>query len=160
VALRIIRSGRVAPPAAGLAAFTPEGERSWVGAAWDPVYPSGENTLAPGLVFLAAGATWVVTDVDPDRVRYVRVTPGRRAGIVEVRQRDERSVEVTYDLTALDADAETELQAFADAFETMLAQWSARWRRQTEQRDRRWQVGPAAPSSSGTWRTTPSGSPR
>ena len=121
--LRVIRSGRVSAPSAGLAAFTPEGERSWLGAAWDPIYPSAEKTLEPGLVFLAAGATWVVADVDDDRVRYVRVTPGQRAGLVEVRRRDARSVEVTYDLTALRAEAEAELQGFADGFESMLSEW-------------------------------------
>ena len=122
--LRVIRSGRVSAPAAGMAAFTPEGERSWVGAGWDPVYPSEQETLEPGLVFVAAGATWVVTDVEHDRVRYVRVTPGERAGTVEVRRRGARSVEVIYDLTALNADAEADLQAFADGFEAMLSEWN------------------------------------
>ena len=120
---RMIRSGQVSAPATGLAPFTPEGERSWLGAKWEPVYPSGRRTLEPGLVFLAAGATWVVTDVERDRVRYVRVTPGERAGMVEVRRRDARSVIVTYDLTALSPDAEAELQTFADEFETMLSEW-------------------------------------
>ena len=122
--LRISRSGRVPAPANGLAAFTPEGERAWVGAQWDPRYPAADPTLEPGLVFLAAGATWVVTDVEDDRVRYARVTPGSRAGTVEVRRAGDDAFEVTYDLTALEPAAEGELQAFAEGFDEMLEEWA------------------------------------
>jgi hypothetical protein len=116
--------GRVSAPGHDLRDFTPEGERAWAGAGWDPVYPAGDGTLEPGAVFLAAGAVWVVADVAPDRVRYVRVTPGERAGTVEVVRRDERTVEVTYDLTALDPGAARALQAFAEGYPAMLEGWT------------------------------------
>ena len=111
-------------PADGLSAFTPEGERAWVGPTWNPRYPAADPTFAVGLVFLAAGAIWVVTDVEVDRVRYARVTPQEKAGTVEVRRLSEGVVEVTYDLTALRADAEGELADFAHRFDAMLAEWA------------------------------------
>ena len=68
--------------------FTPVGERAWA-PGWDPVFPAGESGdgAAPGTVFLTGASTWVVVDRAPDRVRYARVTPGVRAGTVEVRLR-------------------------------------------------------------------------
>jgi hypothetical protein len=122
--MRKTLSGTVAAAGPGLGAFSPEGERSWVGPAWDPTYPSGDSRLAPGLVFEAAGATWVVVDVERDRVRYARVTPGRRAGTVEVRRLDASTVRVIYDLTALSPDEAAGLEAFADDFDAMLAGWT------------------------------------
>jgi len=122
--MRLTLSGTVAATGPGLDDFTPEGERRWVGGEWDPSYPAGDVRLAPGLVFEAVGATWVVVDADPERVRYVRVTPGRRAGIVEVQRLDDTTVRVTYDLTALTPSEAGELEAFAGDYETMLAGWS------------------------------------
>jgi hypothetical protein len=82
------------------------GERAWA-PGWDPVFPAGEagDGAAPGTVFLTGASTWVVVDRTADRVRYARVTPGVRAGTVEVRLRpdgDETLADVTYVTTALD----------------------------------------------------------
>ena len=90
------------PPDRALELFTPEGEREWV-PGWDPHHHSptvfatdhgGSDTL------------WVITDQEPRRMRYARVTPGVHAGTVEVRCRPEADdsrtrADVTYDLTEL-----------------------------------------------------------
>jgi hypothetical protein len=102
------------PPAAALHLFTPVGERAWA-LHWDPHFPAGEHGdgAAPGTVFLTGDTCWVVTDRRDDGVRYARVTPGVRAGTVEVRltpaRQDARGegrtrVDVRYDITALVAD--------------------------------------------------------
>jgi hypothetical protein len=93
------------PVADALRLFTPVGERAWA-PGWDPVFPAGEqgDGAAPGTVFLTGPSTWVVVDREPDRVRYARVTPGVRAGTVEVRLRadgDATLADVTYVTTAL-----------------------------------------------------------
>jgi hypothetical protein len=85
--------------------FTPVGERLWV-PHWDPRFPAGESGdgSAPGTVFLTGDTHWVVVDRAPDRVRYARVTPGVRAGTVEVVVRpdgDAAIADVTYELTPL-----------------------------------------------------------
>jgi hypothetical protein len=77
-----------------------------VGARVGAALPGGEtgDGSAPGTVFLTGDTHWVVIDRAPDRVRYARVTPGVRAGTVEVRLSPEgegTSVEVTYDITSL-----------------------------------------------------------
>ena len=74
------------PPERALHLFTPVGERAWAGH-WDPHFPAGEHGdgAAPGTVFLTGDTHWVVTDRREDGVRYARVTPGVRAGTVEVR---------------------------------------------------------------------------
>jgi hypothetical protein len=93
------------PAAEALHLFTPVGERAWA-PGWDPVFPDGErgDGAAPGTVFLTGASTWVVVDREPDRVRYTRVTPGVRAGTVEVRLRPDGAdtlADVTYVTTAL-----------------------------------------------------------
>ncbi len=85
--------------------FTPVGERAWA-PGWDPVFPAGEagDGAAPGTVFLTGASTWIVIDREARRVRYARVTPGVRAGTVEVRLRPdgaETLADVTYVTTAL-----------------------------------------------------------
>src|SRR3954447_17994802 len=93
-------------PERALHLFTPAGERAGA-PGWDPVSPAGEDGDggAPGTVFLTGASTWVVVDREPDRVRYARVTPGVRAGTIEVRLRadgDETLPDVTYVTAALD----------------------------------------------------------
>jgi hypothetical protein len=58
------------------ALFTPEGERSWAGASWDPVYAIPDavrDDFAPGTVFTteSAGgrATWIVLERSDDGLR-------------------------------------------------------------------------------------------
>ena len=85
--------------------FTPVGERAWA-PGWDPVFPAGEtgDGAAPGIVFLTGESVWIVVDREPRRLRYVRVTPGVRAGTVEVRLRADGPhtlADVTYETTAL-----------------------------------------------------------
>src|SRR5690348_5713399 len=90
------------PPERALRLFTPVGERAWV-SHWDPRFPAGESGdgSAPGTVFLTGDTHWVVIDRDEDRVRYARVTPGVRAGTVEVRiaaDGEGSRADVTYDM--------------------------------------------------------------
>jgi hypothetical protein len=107
-------------PDAALPLFTPVGERVWV-SHWDPRFPAGESGdgSAPGTVFLTGDTHWVVVDREADRVRYARVTPGVRAGPVEVRvaaDGDGTRVDVTYDITALGPD---------DDFDPAIHEWEA-----------------------------------
>jgi Polyketide cyclase / dehydrase and lipid transport len=93
------------PPERAMHLFTPVGERLWA-PHWDPRFPAGErgDGSAPGTVFLTGDTHWVVADRTPDRVRYARVTPGVRAGTVEVVVRADGEgtiADVTYDITAL-----------------------------------------------------------
>jgi hypothetical protein len=90
--------------------FTPVGERLWA-SHWDPRFPAGEDGdgSAPGTVFLTGDTHWLVDDRTPDRVRYARVTPGVRAGTVEVvvRPDGERAIaDVTYAMTSFAGDDE------------------------------------------------------
>ena len=111
--------------------FTADGERLWV-PGWTPAI-LGPLPQAPGLVFLtgegAERTIWTVLESDPvdGLVRYSRVTPGSRAGLVEVRvsgEGDRTRVDVTYDLTALSPEGEEALEAYsAPRFAEMLANW-------------------------------------
>ena len=105
------------PPARAAELFTPEGERRWGGAEWDPEYPGGH-----GGVFVTHGGATVWLDLGG--LRYARVTPGVQAGTVEVRcepDGDGSRVHVRYDLTALSPHAE--LERFAAEYDAMLAEW-------------------------------------
>jgi hypothetical protein len=92
-------------PERALHYFTPAGERAWA-PGWDPHFPAGErgDGAQPGTVFLTGASCWIVVDREADRVRYARVTPGVRAGTIEVRVRpdgDGSLADVVYDTTAL-----------------------------------------------------------
>jgi hypothetical protein len=105
-------------PEQALQLFTPVGEREWA-PHWAPVFPAGEHGdgAAPGTVFLTGGTHWVVVDRAADRIRYARVTPGVRAGTVEVRLAPHQGgaiAEVTYEMTAI---------ALDDEFEPALHDW-------------------------------------
>jgi hypothetical protein len=96
------------PAERALHLFTPVGERAWA-PGWDPRFPAGEqgDGGAPGTVFVTGESTWIVVDREPRRVRYARVTPGVRAGTVEVRIRPDGAhalADVTYETTALGDD--------------------------------------------------------
>jgi hypothetical protein len=100
--------------------FTPVGERAWV-PHWAPAFPAGEHGdgSAIGTVFLTGETHWVVTHRTPDHVRYARVTPGVRAGTVDVRVRpdgDASTAEVTYEMTPLVDD---------DDFDPAIHEWEA-----------------------------------
>jgi hypothetical protein len=80
-----------------------ECESAWA-PGWDPVYPSGRPSTAPGTVFV----------------------PDVQAGTISVRCRPDGNgtvARVVYRLTALDPAAEPELRAFADGFDDMMAAW-------------------------------------
>jgi hypothetical protein len=75
---------------------------------------------------------WLLADFDraAHRSRYVRVTPGSRAGFVEVQCRaiGEQRTEVTvsYTLTALDEQGAASLRAYEGAaFVAMIDEWAA-----------------------------------
>ena len=100
--------------------FTPVGERLWA-SHWEPRFPAGEDGdgSAPGTVFLTGDTHWVVVDRTSDRVRYARVTPGVRAGIVEVVLRPDGEgaiADVTYDMTPVADD---------DAYDPAIPEWEA-----------------------------------
>jgi len=134
------RSGslRVAAPVErAFELFTPLGERRWV-AGWAPElhHPPGGEPVAGG-VFTTSGEDgsqthWVLVDWEPERhrVRYARITPGRRAGTVEVRcaaaGAASTDVQVTYELTALTDAGDAELAAWSEAW---YAEYLAGWER-------------------------------
>jgi hypothetical protein len=106
------------PPERAMHLFTPVGERLWA-SHWDPRFPAGErgDGSAPGTVFLTGDTHWVVVDRAPGRVRYARVTPGVRAGTVEVALRADGEAtiaDVTYDITPL---------AGADDYDPAIHEW-------------------------------------
>jgi hypothetical protein len=115
--------------------FTPEGERLWA-AGWNPLHQfPADGTAVAGAVFSTVdgeGRTtlWLIVDWQPERhhVRYARITPGHRAGTVEVdcRARDERSttVRVTYELTSLSRQGDEELATWTESwYRGFLADW-------------------------------------
>jgi hypothetical protein len=119
-------------PEQALHLFTAPGETLWV-PGWDPTILSGDGTAA-GTVFVTTHGhettIWVVVDFDSNRhrARYARVTPGSRAGTVEVRlQENDRggsTVTVRYELTALSESGKESLDSFdAGAYSEMLKAW-------------------------------------
>jgi hypothetical protein len=113
--------------------FTPRGEQEWVDD-WRPRFPADPvDDTAPGTVFETDAhgerTVWVVVDREPGRrMSYVRVTPTLRAGTVSVElEPTERGslVTVTYDLTALDDQARSELARFARGYPEFLQSWQA-----------------------------------
>jgi hypothetical protein len=114
--------------------FTPRGEKLWADG-WDPVFPApADDDTEPGTVFETAHGpqrtTWVVCAREPGQsVRYARLAHGRDAGTVTVTLDDEtgpgesRVATVEYDLTALSAEAATELARFAAGYPQFLRHW-------------------------------------
>jgi hypothetical protein len=119
------------PLAEAVPLFTPEGERRWAGASWDPVYAIPDavrDDSAPGTVFTteSAGdsATWIVLERSGDGLSYARIASDRIAGTISVAcskgaSPDETRVRVRYDVTSLGPDGVRfvkELEATYDAF--------------------------------------------
>ncbi|MFF5213445.1 SRPBCC family protein [Streptosporangium sp. NPDC000396] len=119
------------PPREAFRLFTARGEQDWV-AGWKPRFPvpTGDDTV-PGTVFETDAdgrtTTWIVTGRDEGAsISYARVTPGHRAGTVEVTLKDaggRSEVTVAYDLTPLTDDAARELAEFADGYPAFLRSW-------------------------------------
>jgi hypothetical protein len=130
---RVRRSGGFSlplPPRQAFELFTAEGEKLWV-PGWSPEI-LGSTPQETGLVFLTGrereSTIWTVLESDPrsGRVLYSRVTPGLRAGTVEVVLAPEiggSRIKVTYDLTAL-SDSDAALAGYSEVkFTEMLDQW-------------------------------------
>ena len=122
------------PQSAAIAMFTAEGERTWAGGhGWDPRYPEPSRASGVGAVFLTAHGgretVWVIVAEATDRMSYVRVTPGGLAGTVEVAAVAATEAttlrDVTYDMTALRAEAVAELEAFEAGYDDEIASWEA-----------------------------------
>ena len=105
---------------------------------WRPndLHPEGGRTEARMVFTTGSGAEftiWSLVDFDTRQhhTRYSRVTPASRCGFVEVRcaaiDATSTRVEVTYTLTALNADGERALAAFGGgAFVAMIEDWQRR----------------------------------
>jgi len=112
--------------------FTAEGERRWV-AGWEPSILSTCGAQEPGAVFLTdhngESTIWTVIAADrtAGRLLYSRVSPGRRAGTVEVQIKacgDGSTITVSYDQTALGPDGEAIVAGMDEpAFAAMLGEW-------------------------------------
>lgn len=120
------------PPGEAFVLFTPRGEERWA-EGWRPAFPApADDDTAPGTVFETSvdgeTTTWVVVERDQGRrISYARLTPGSRAGTVTVtlegRPGGDSAVRVTYELTALSAAAEHELDEFAAGYDDYLRSW-------------------------------------
>lgn len=120
------------PPDQTFDLFTAEGERRWV-AGWDPVFLSDCGATEPGAVFLTdhcgEQTIWTVLEADRSagRLAYSRVSPGHRAGRVEVDLTADGAgtrVKVAYDLTSLGADGDEAVRSMdRDGFNRMLGEW-------------------------------------
>ena len=131
----VAHTGRLhvdAAPKHAFQLFTAPGEKLWV-EGWDPEILSGGDGRSRGAVFVTRvggdPTYWVVVDYDPEALhaRYARIAPGTRAGTVEVTVRADGAggseVEVVYELTALTAEGDKELEVFdARAYAGMLAE--------------------------------------
>jgi hypothetical protein len=121
------------PLAEARSLFTPEGERRWV-SEWAPEYPDPERKEGVGATFLTshgdAQTVWVMTDAEPDRVRYARITGGVDAGLVDVHCRETEpgstTVTVSYQLTALTDEGQVHLDDFAAHYDEFIASWQRR----------------------------------
>ncbi len=116
--------------------FTPEGERLWI-AEWNPhyFYPANGETIA-GMVFTTGEGDettyWTLTDFDNQAhfARYIRVTPGLRSVVVEVRcdsvSDAECRVTVGYALTGLSEPGNAAIAGFIDGYAAMIEDWRAK----------------------------------
>jgi hypothetical protein len=102
--------------------FGPEGERCWAGPHWDPqfLYPQPAKDVQGAVFTVPHGphnSVWVNTLFDPEggRMQYVSFIPGILVSIVDVRlsalDASSTSVAVTYARTALNAEANDDVQA-------------------------------------------------
>jgi len=139
--VHVVRTGRVAvalTPTAAFGLFTPLGERRWA-PGWEPrFHHPADGRPEAGTTFTTRGedgreTIWRILDWDPagHRVRYSRVTPGLKAGTVEVALApapgDATVATVTYDLVALSPEGEADLATWT---EDWYAGFVAEWERQ------------------------------
>jgi hypothetical protein len=134
--VRAICSGGFTLPmtvAEALPLFTPEGERSWAGADWVPVYAlpeSAQDDSAPGTVFSTmshgGAAIWVVVERRPDGMRYARVAPGHIAGTIDVTCTpldDGTDVRVVYDVTSLGPEGIDFVRELESGYDAFMSSW-------------------------------------
>jgi len=136
--VRTISTGRFTlplPVEEAVPLFTPEGERPWAGADWDPVYAvpeAAEDDSAPGTVFTTdstgGAATWIVLDRRADAMSYARVVPGSIAGTIAVTCRaaesaEETEITVTYDTTSLSAEGAAFVEELNRGYDAFLESW-------------------------------------
>lgn len=135
-ALTIRRSGFFEldiDPDEALPLFTARGEELWV-PGWTPFILSGDG-CEEGTVWVTSGngqtAYWYVAvyDTAGRQAQYVRVTPGKNAGTVDVRVAPNESggsrVSVTYQLTGLSPAGNADLEtSFSEtAYSEMMKDW-------------------------------------
>lgn len=124
-----------AAPGAIAPLLTPEGERLWV-PGWDPepVTPAARVPAVGGVFVTGSGAErtfWTVVGVTDRELRYARVTPGSRVGVVDVALTPEggdpevTSVRVRYSYVALGPQGE---RALAELSEERFAAAIEGWR--------------------------------
>ena len=122
------------PAAEAIGFFTPEGERRWA-PGWDPTYPAGEVSEAPGTVFITSHGDqhtiWTIHRIDRDGFSavYTRHSVGKWAGTVSVRCEDtgpaECTVTVEYDTTVLPGGDSSILHRYDDeSYKAMMEHWS------------------------------------
>lgn len=136
--VHVVRTGRLpvsAPPAQAFDLFTPLGEKRWA-PGWEPrFHHPADGSAQDGTTFTTRDETgretiWRILDWDPDghRVRYSRVTPGLKAGTVEVALApapgDATLATVTYDLVALSPEGAADLATWTESwYAGFLAEW-------------------------------------
>jgi hypothetical protein len=114
--------------------FTPEGERRWAGASWDPIYAipeAAEDDSAPGTVFTTEAdggrAVWIVLERRADGMRYARVSPDRIAGTIDVTctasGEDDTEVTVVYDVTSLGPEGSAFVEELSAGYQAFLQSW-------------------------------------
>ncbi len=115
---------------------TPEGERGWA-PGWDPTYPEGSPSEAPGTVFITShgdhDTIWTIHDIDREGCTsaYSRHNIGNWAGTVRVRCDDDGPhgciVTVDYDTTVLPGGDLKILHHFGEsAYREMMDEWATR----------------------------------
>lgn len=115
--------------------FAPEGERTWAGPSWDPVYAIPDavrDDSAPGTVFTtdSAGgrATWIVLERSDHGLRYARIAPDRIAGTISVvcsegASAEETRVTVRYDVTSLGPEGIPFVRDLEAGYDRVLDDW-------------------------------------
>ena len=132
--IHVVRTGSLhieAPPHLAFELFTAPGEELWV-EGWKPTVLSGDG-LAAGTVFVTDvhdPTIWIVVDFDRElrHARYARVSPGSRAGTVDVKVESDGDggsiARVTYELTGLSEAGNEQLREFDEqAYAQMMESW-------------------------------------
>ena len=120
------------PPHEAFNLFTPSGERVWADD-WDPQFlTETSDETEPGTVFQThhggSLTIWIVVRRETGlMIEYARMTSGHRAGLVRVTCEEadhgNTSARVVYDLTALNSEANVDLDAFAEGYPHFLEEW-------------------------------------